>query len=238
MPVVQVENLHKAYGSLVAVNDISFDVQEGEIFGMVGPNGAGKTTTIECIEGLRRPSGGSIRTLGLDPRSEGYELRERIGVQLQESELWERIRVREVLDLYASFYHRSVDLHPLLDQLGLTEKTNTHFSKLSGGQKQRLSLARAFIRKPKILVLDDSTSAVDAKSEEEILNAIQSLSRDMTTLVISQKISTIKDMDKIIVLNNKGELDGFGTHEHLLKDSMVYKEIALSQVGNGGAFNE
>ena len=88
MPVIQVENLHKTYGSVVAVDDISFEVQEGEIFGMVGPNGAGKTTTIECIEGLRRQSSGNIRTLGLNPRSEGYELRERIGVQLQESELW------------------------------------------------------------------------------------------------------------------------------------------------------
>ena len=111
-------------------------------------------------------------------------------------------------------------------------------SNLSGGQKQRLSLARAFIRKPKILILDDSTSAVDAKSEESILNTINKLSSNMTTLVISQKISTIKDMDKIIVLDTLGRLDGFNTHEELLKTSKIYQEIALSQAGNGGGSNE
>ena len=115
MPVIEVEHLNKTYGSVVAVNDVSFQVQEGEIFGMVGPNGAGKTTTIECIEGLRRPDGGNVHTLGLNPRAEGYALRERIGVQLQESELWERIRVWEALDLYASFYRHSADWHPLID---------------------------------------------------------------------------------------------------------------------------
>ncbi|MCK5761557.1 MAG: ATP-binding cassette domain-containing protein, partial [Candidatus Izimaplasma sp.] len=111
-------------------------------------------------------------------------------------------------------------------------------SNLSGGQKQRLSLARAFVRKPKILILDDSTSAVDAKSEKQIIEAINKLSKDMTTLVISQKISTIKNMDKIIVLDNQGHLDGCASHNELLKTSKVYQEIALSQVGNGGGLDE
>ena len=109
---------------------------------------------------------------------------------------------------------------------------------LSGGQKQRISLARAFIRQPRILILDDSTSAVDAKSEEQILSSIKNLSEQMTTLVISQKISTIKDMNNILVLNNKGKLDGFDTHENLMKTSKVYQEIAQSQLGNGGEMNE
>lgn len=142
MAVIRVEHLRKVYGHVVAVDDISFEVQEGEIFGMVGPNGAGKTTAIECLEGLRRPDRGKVSVLGLDPQADGYILRERIGMQLQESALPDRVRVWEALDLYASFYRRSVDWRPLLEQLGLADKHDAIFIKLSGGQKQRLFIAR------------------------------------------------------------------------------------------------
>ena len=117
--VVKVEELRKSYGLITAVDGISFEVFEGEIFGVVGPNGAGKTTALECIEGLRRPDSGRIEVLGLDHRRDEYELRERIGVQLQESALNARIKVWEALDLFAAFYRRSVPWRPLLDQLGL-----------------------------------------------------------------------------------------------------------------------
>ncbi|MGB9774020.1 MAG: ATP-binding cassette domain-containing protein, partial [Bacteroidota bacterium] len=137
-PVIHVEHLCKAYDSTLAVDDVSFEVYEGEIFGMVGPNGAGKTTTIECIEGLRHPDSGQVCVLGLDPYRDGYALRLRIGIQLQESVLQDRIKVWEALDLFAAFYPRSVNWQLLLEQLGLTEKRNTPFAKLSGGQKQRL----------------------------------------------------------------------------------------------------
>ena len=132
--IVQVEGLLKTYGATVAVDEVSFDVQEGEIFGMVGPNGAGKTTTIECLEGLRKPDQGKVRVLGVDPQRESHILRERTGMQLQQSNLPDRMKVWEALDLYTSFYPKAVDWKELLVQLGLEEKRNAPFSKLSGGR--------------------------------------------------------------------------------------------------------
>src|SRR5215472_11163867 len=143
MPVIEVENLRKHYRDHVAVHDVSFSVERGEIFGIVGPNGAGKTTTVECLEGMRTPDGGSISVLGLDPQRDGAELRHRLGVQLQESALPDRMKVWEALDLYASFYPRPADQGRLIEYLGLAEKRETTFGKLSGGQKQRLSIPRA-----------------------------------------------------------------------------------------------
>ncbi|MGB2894770.1 MAG: ATP-binding cassette domain-containing protein [Anaerolineales bacterium] len=122
--VVEVRDLVKLYPNARAVDGVSFEIREGEIFGMVGPNGAGKTTTIECIEGLRQPDEGSIEVLGLDPRRDGYDLRERIGIQFQAAAFPPRIKVWEALDLFASFYHSSVDWRPLLEQMGLIEKSN------------------------------------------------------------------------------------------------------------------
>src|SRR5512136_1148046 len=131
--IVKVEGLRKTYGATIAVDDISFEVQEGEIFGMVGPNGAGKTTTIECLEGLRSPEGGTLRVLELDPQREGHALRTRCGMQLQQSNLPDRMKVWEALDLYSSFYARPADWRTLIAQQGLEEKRNAPFSKLSGG---------------------------------------------------------------------------------------------------------
>ncbi len=139
-PILQVQGLHKSYGATIAVEDITFEVGNGEIFGMVGPNGAGKTTTIECLEGLRKPDKGTVRVMGVDPQQDSRTLRLCAGMQLQQSNLPDRMMVWEALDLYASFYPNPVDWKELLVQLGLDEKRNTAFSKLSGGQKQRLSL--------------------------------------------------------------------------------------------------
>jgi len=136
--LVEVKGLTKTYGATIAVDDISFDIQEGEIFGMVGPNGAGKTTTIEIIEGLRKADRGTVRVLGLDPVHQERQLRPLLGIQLQQANLPENIKVWEALDLYASFYTRTLDWQELLEGLGLTEKRNSTFRKLSGGQKQRL----------------------------------------------------------------------------------------------------
>ena len=133
--VIEVRNLRKTYGTLVAVDDLSFRVEEGKIFGMVGPNGAGKTTTIECIEGLRQPDGGRLRVMGMDPSEERQAIADRIGVQLQESALPPRLRVTEAVNLFASFYQRQADAGELLDRLGLADKQASSFTKLSGGQK-------------------------------------------------------------------------------------------------------
>jgi len=132
-PVVQVSQIRKTYGRAVAVDDVSFDVHQGEIFGLIGPNGAGKTTTMECVEGLRAPDRGEITVLGLNPRTEVYALQDRIGVQLQEAQLQKRIKVREAVGLWATLYKHPVDGDKLLEQLGLREKRDAWFMTLSGG---------------------------------------------------------------------------------------------------------
>ena len=160
-PVVHVAAIRKTYGSTVAVDDISFDVHEGEIFGLIGPNGAGKTTTMECVEGLRKPDRGAISVLGLNPIRDVYALQNRIGVQLQEAQLQKRIKVREAVGLWASLYARPVDGTRLLEQLGLSDKRDAWFMTLSGGQKQRLFIALALINDPEVVFLDELTTGLD-----------------------------------------------------------------------------
>src|ERR1051325_3229609 len=156
-PVVEVAHLRKLYGTTVAVDDVSFEVFEGEIFGLIGPNGAGKTTTMECVEGVRKADAGRASVLGLDPARDVHALQQRIGVQLQQAQLQKRIRVREAVELWMSLYRHTVDGRGLLEQLGLTEKRNASFMSLSGGQKQRLFIALALINDPEVVFLDELT---------------------------------------------------------------------------------
>jgi ABC-2 type transport system ATP-binding protein len=163
--VIQVSGVRKTYGSTVAVDEVSFEVYDGEIFGLIGPNGAGKTTTMECIEGLRRPDRGSIAVLGLDPFRDVYKLQDRIGVQLQQAQLQKRIKVWEAVDLWASLYQKkSSDGENLLAQLGLTDKRNTWFMNLSGGQQQRLFITLALINDPEVVFLDELTTGLDPQA--------------------------------------------------------------------------
>jgi ABC-2 type transport system ATP-binding protein len=163
--VIEVSGVRKAYGKTVAVEEASFEVYEGEIFGLIGPNGAGKTTTMECIEGLRKPDRGTIAVLGLDPYRQVYKLQNRIGVQLQQAQLQKRIKVWEAVDLWASLYQKkSVDAAHLLEQLGLTDKRNAWFMNLSGGQKQRLFIALALINDPEVVFLDELTTGLDPQA--------------------------------------------------------------------------
>src|SRR6204780_4937019 len=148
-PVIQVSSIRKTYGKTVAVSEISFEVSEGEIFGLIGPNGAGKTTTMECVEGVRRPDRGTISILGLDPFRDVYRLQNRIGVQLQQAQLQKRIKVWEAVDLWCSLYQKkAIDGERLLEQLGLSDRRNSWFMNLSGGQKQRLFIAFPMINDP------------------------------------------------------------------------------------------
>jgi len=162
--VIEVQHLHKRYGKTVAVDDISFAVEQGEIFGILGPNGAGKSTTVECIEGLRAPDRGQITVLGLDPQRDRAELTQRLGVQLQDSQLPDQLRVAEALELYSAFYRTPADWRELMDVLGLAGKANTRFGKLSGGQKQRLSIALALVGSPQVAVLDELTTGLDPQA--------------------------------------------------------------------------
>jgi ABC-2 type transport system ATP-binding protein len=184
MAVIDVEHVHKRYGEKVAVEDVSFTVEEGEIFGILGRNGAGKTTTVECVVGLRRPDGGLVRVLGMDPRRDGHELRQQVGVQLQESELPDKLTVAEAIDLYASFYRTPADGRALLQLLGLAEKRNTRYKKLSGGQKQRLSIALALIGRPRIAVLDELTTGLDPAARRGTWALIEDIRRQGVTILL------------------------------------------------------
>jgi ABC-2 type transport system ATP-binding protein len=173
--VVRVEGIRKTYGRMVAVDDVSFEVHRGEIFGLIGPNGAGKTTTMECVEGLRVPDRGTISVLELDPRRDAYALQRRIGVQLQEAQLQKRIKVREAVALWASLYERAVDGNQLLEQLGLGEKREAWFMTLSGGQKQRLFIALALINDPEVVFLDELTTGLDPQARRAIWDLVRGI---------------------------------------------------------------
>ncbi|MEW2141433.1 ABC transporter ATP-binding protein [Micromonospora vinacea] len=184
MPVIEVTHLKKRYGDLVAVDDVSLAVEAGEIFGILGPNGAGKTTTVECVAGLRVPDGGGVSVLGLDPRRDAAQLRQRVGVQLQESQLPDRLRVAEALELYASFYRNPADPAELIDKLGLGEKRNTAYKKLSGGQKQRLSIALALVGNPEIAILDELTTGLDPQARRDTWGLIEQVRDSGVTIVL------------------------------------------------------
>ncbi|MEH1124279.1 ABC transporter ATP-binding protein [Micromonospora sp. CPCC 206061] len=184
MAIIAVENLHKRYGDKVAVDDVSFAVEEGEIFGILGPNGAGKTTTVESVTGLRRPDRGSITVLGLDPRRDRAELRQRVGVQLQQSRLQDKITVAEALSLYSSYYRRPADWRELLDGLGLADQRNTRYGRLSGGQQQRLSIALALVGSPTVAVLDELTTGLDPQARRDTWDLIEQVRVSGVTIVL------------------------------------------------------
>lgn len=171
-PVISVSHLAKAYGSTVAVDDVSLEVYQGEIFGLIGPNGAGKTTTMECVQGLRKADRGTMSVLGLDPRRDASTLRQRIGVQHQEAQLQKRIKVWEAVDLWSTLYPQVIDSEELLVRLGLEAKRNAWFMTLSGGQKQRLFIALALIHDPEVVFLDELTTGLDPQARRAIWRLI------------------------------------------------------------------
>jgi ABC-2 type transport system ATP-binding protein len=184
LPAVEITHLRKTYGALVAVDDVSLSVAEGEIFGILGPNGAGKTTTVECAIGLRNADSGTVRLLGLDPRTERDEIREIVGVQLQTGAQPGKLRVGEILEEYQSFYREPADVGELMDVLGLTAKRGDYYKTLSGGQRQRLSVALALIGRPKIAVLDEMTTGLDPQARRDTWELIEGIRRRGVTIVL------------------------------------------------------
>jgi len=217
MSVIEVENLIKTYGSTKVVDGVSFNVEQREIFGIVGPNGAGKTTTVESIEGLRLPDGGSIRVLGLDPIRDRYEITQRVGVQLQESRLQDKIRVGEVLDLYTSFYDNPADWHELLDRLGLQDKVNSKYSDLSGGQKQRLAVALALVGSPEVAILDELTTGLDPQARRSVWENIEQIRETGVTVVLVTHFMEEAERlcDRIMVVD-QGRIVAIDTPEGLV----------------------
>ncbi|MEV4082188.1 ABC transporter ATP-binding protein [Nonomuraea fuscirosea] len=184
MKIIEVENLRKQYPKHLAVDDVSFEVAEGEIFGILGPNGAGKTTTVECVAGVRPHDGGTVRVAGLDPRTQRDELRHVLGMQLQSAALPEKIKVWEALDLYASFYPDPADWRTLLARVGLDAKRDTAFKNLSGGQRQRLSVALALVGQPRVAVLDELTTGLDPQARRDTWELIQQVRESGVTIVL------------------------------------------------------
>ena len=184
MPVIEVRDLHKRYRDHVAVHDISLSVEEGSIFGVLGPNGAGKTTTVECVSGLRTPEGGTVSVLGLDPQRDRAELRNVLGVQLQSSELPDKLRVHEAVELFASFYPNPADPGELIDRWGLGEKRRAAYATLSGGQKQRLSIVLALVGNPRVAILDELTTGLDPQARRDTWTAIEQIRDSGVTVVL------------------------------------------------------
>ncbi len=229
---VEVKDLHKFYGPVRAVDGVSFTVEEGEIFGMVGPNGAGKTTTIECVEGLRHPDQGTIRVLGLDPQRDGYELRCRVGVQLQEASLPPRLKVWEALDLFGSFYPRRVDGNSLLEQLGLAEKRNAPFDKLSGGQKQRLFIALALVNDPELVFLDELTTGLDPQARRATWDLVRGIrERGKTVFLTTHYMEEAERLCDRVAIIDHGRIVALDTPENLIRSLGAEQRVVFSAEG-------
>ncbi|WP_061292909.1 ABC transporter ATP-binding protein [Herbidospora cretacea] len=204
-PVIEVTHLHKRYDDKVAVDDVSFTVDKGEIFGILGRNGAGKTTTVECVEGLRAPDRGTISVLGLDPLADRAELTRRLGVQLQAGMLPGRLRVGEALELYSSFYPRPADWRGLLHDLGLSEKAR--YADLSGGQKQRLSIALALVGSPDVAILDELTTGLDPQARRDTWELIEGVrARGVTIVLVTHFMEEAERLCDRIALIDRGRV--------------------------------
>jgi len=213
-PAVTVEHLVKKYGRVVAVNDVSLSIHEGEIFGIIGPNGAGKTTTVECISGLRAPNSGSISIYGLSPLKDRNAIREFVGVQLQESALPPRLRVGEAVRLFASFYPNPLDPDPLLESLGIKQMANSPFKNLSGGQKQRLSIALALVGSPRLAILDELTTGLDPEARREIWGLIERMrDRGVTVILVTHFMDEAERLCDRLALIDHGTVIALDTPE-------------------------
>ncbi len=219
MNVIEVQNLRKQYGATVAVDNISFNVQQGEIFTIVGPNGAGKSTTVESVMGLRQPDGGTIRVLGLDPQKNERDLRQRIGIQLQQAALPERLKVWEALNLYSGFYDKTVPWEKLLSDWGLAEKRSTNFKNLSGGQKQRLFIALALLNDPELVFLDELTTGLDPQARRATWDAVRAI-RDQgkTVVLVTHFMDEAEELADRIAIIDQGNIVALDTPQALIQN--------------------
>jgi ABC-2 type transport system ATP-binding protein len=213
-PVVSVENLTKRYGRLAAVDDVSFSIGEGEIFGIIGPNGAGKTTTVECVSGLRAPDSGAISVRGLSPQRDRDRIREFVGVQLQESALPPRLKVGEAVQLFASFYSNPLDPREVLEALGIEQIERVAFKNLSGGQKQRVSIALAMVGNPTIAILDELTTGLDPEARRETWALIERMrGRGVTVILVTHFMDEAETLCDRVAFIDRGRLRALDTPE-------------------------
>jgi ABC-2 type transport system ATP-binding protein len=215
---IAVSDLQKRYASVTAVDHLSFDVHAGEVFGLLGPNGAGKTTTVEVLEGYRKPDGGQVRVLGLDPCDDGPRLRPQIGVMLQEGGLYPGLKPRELLRLFASYYDDPDDPDRLLQLVGLQDAVGTAVRRLSGGQAQRLSLACALIGRPRVLFLDEPTAGMDPHARATTWNLVRELrDRGTTVLLTTHAMDEAEHLCDRVAIIASGRLAALGTPTELTR---------------------
>ena len=227
-PVIQVSRIRKTYGKTVAVDDVSFDVEEGEIFGLIGPNGAGKTTTMECVEGLRRPERGTIAVLSLDPIRDARTLQQKVGVQLQQAQLQKRITVEEAIDLWASLYPSPVDGDVLLERLGLADKRRSWFMTLSGGQKQRLFIALALIHDPDVVLLDELTTGLDPQARRAIWDLVREIrARGKTVFLTTHLMEEAERLCDRVAIVERGRVIDIGTPAGLVRRHCPTQTVVL-----------
>jgi ABC-2 type transport system ATP-binding protein len=228
--VIEVAGVRKTYGSTVAVEDVSFEVRDGEIFGLIGPNGAGKTTTMECVEGLRRPDRGSIAVLGLDPFRDVYTLQHRIGVQLQQAQLQKRIKVAEAVHFWASLYGKPAsDGDRLLEQLGLVDKRHAWFMTLSGGQKQRLFIALALVNDPELVFLDELTTGLDPQARRAIWELVRGIrARGKTVFLTTHLMEEAERLCDRVAIIQHGRIIDIDTPERLVARHSPERTVVLT----------
>ncbi|HZQ08740.1 MAG TPA: ABC transporter ATP-binding protein [Anaerolineae bacterium] len=228
---IQVQQLVKRYGSLTAVDDISFQVQRGEVFGLLGPNGAGKTTTIECIEGLRAPDSGEIHVLGLDARRDLQPIKERIGIQLQATGLYPKLTVREVIDLFGSFYTHRLPPNELIEMTGLQERVNARSKDLSGGQKQRLSVALALVNDPDLIFLDEPTTGLDPQARRNLWDVIENLQgKGKTILLTTHYMEEAEQLCNRLAVMDHGKIIALDTPEALVRQNFQEQAIEFESL--------
>ncbi|MBU4292573.1 MAG: ABC transporter ATP-binding protein [Actinobacteria bacterium] len=223
---IEVKNLTKKYGTLTAVDNISFSIKNGEIFGLLGPNGAGKTTTVEMIEGLRKPDGGTISITGIDALARPEKIKEIIGVQLQSTSIYNKIRVKEAIDLFGSYYKKSIPSDKILDIVSLNDKKNAYYATLSGGQKQRLALALALVNDPQVLFLDEPTTGLDPQARRNVWGIIENLKKESKTIILTTHY--MEEAEKLcsrVAIIDMGKIIATDTPENLIISSGLESSI-------------
>ncbi len=235
--MIEAKQLVKKYGTFTAVNGVSFEVNQGEVFGLLGPNGAGKTTTMEMIEGLRRPDGGTAIVCGYDTQTDLRRVKEVIGVQLQSTSLFDLLRVKEIIQMYAGFYANTLEIDPLLERMILTEKSQDRIKNLSGGQKQRLAIALALVHDPKVIFLDEPTTGLDPQARRTLWDIVLSLKNEGKTIVLSthymEEAHVLCDR---ICLMDRGQVVALDTPDALIRQLQFDNAIEF-RLGEGSAFS-
>jgi ABC-2 type transport system ATP-binding protein len=227
--IIEVDGLTKRYGDVTAVNGISFAVEKGEVFGILGPNGAGKTTTVEMIEGLRKPDGGNIRVCDIDASKGRDRIKEKIGVQLQASSLYDNIRVKEAIAVFGSYYKRALTADAVLEEVSLVDKRDSNVSSLSGGQKQRLSVGLALVNDPEVLFLDEPTTGLDPQARHNIWAIVERMQqRGKTVVMTTHYMEEAEHLCERLAIVDQGKIIAMDTPENLIKNASLDTTIEFS----------